>query len=65
MLYIKMKWYQLAGALFFCCNALAQSPVDTLIQLKGAISLAEQRYHLLQARGYEAKAASKNVDVTK
>jgi outer membrane protein len=65
MAYKKMKWYKLAGALFFCCKTMAQGPVDTLIQLKGAIQLAEQRYHLLQSRKYEAAAADKNVDVAK
>ncbi|OQP60073.1 hypothetical protein A3860_34650 [Niastella vici] len=65
MLYKKMKWYTLAGALLFCCKTMAQSPVDTLLQLKGAIQLAEQHYHLLQARKYEAAASDKNVDVAK
>jgi outer membrane protein len=65
MLYKKMKWYTLAGALLFCCKTMAQSPVDTLIRLKGAIQLAEQRYHLLQAGKYESAAADKNVDVAK
>lgn len=60
-----MKCLTLATALFLCSNIMAQSPVDTLIQLKGAIQLAEQRYHLLQARKYKVEAATKNIDVTK
>ena len=65
MLYKKMKWFKLAGALMLCCNAMAQSQVDTLIHLKGAILLAEKNYHLLHAKKYEAAAATKNVDVVK
>src|SRR5438128_267675 len=65
MLYKKMKWFTLAGALLFCCNVMAQGPVDTLIHLQGAIQLAEKNYHLLQARKYEAAAAAKNVEVAK
>ncbi len=65
MSYNKIKWFKLAGVLFFCCEAIAQSPTDTLIQLKDALQLGEQRYHLLQAHKYEAEAAAKNVDVIK
>jgi outer membrane protein TolC len=61
----KMKWLSLSGILFICLNIQAQGPVDTLIQLKGAVQLAEQRYHLIQARKYEVQAANKNVEVAK
>ncbi len=43
----------------------AQKPVDTLMDLKSAVLMAEQRYHLLKARNYEAEAAAKYVDVVK
>lgn len=41
----------------------AHSGTDTLIHLKDALSLATQRYHLLQARQREANAAEKYIDV--
>jgi outer membrane protein len=59
------KWFKLTGALFMCSCIMAQNPVDTSIQLKDAIQLAGQRYHLLQARKYEAEAATKSIGVTK
>ena len=65
MIYVKHGLFILIIVLLICGNVIAQSLSDTLIQLKGAIQLAEQRYHLLQARKYEADAAAKNVDVTK
>jgi outer membrane protein len=61
----KMKWLNLSVVFFICSNIKAQNPVDTSIQLKGAIQLSEQRYHLLQARKYEVEAANKNVAVAK
>lgn len=60
-----LKLYTVLVTLFFCSNIIAQAPADTLIQMKGAIQLAEQRYHLLISKKYEADAASKNVDVVK
>jgi outer membrane protein len=65
MAYKKMRWLKLAGALVFCSGVMAQSPVDTLIQLKGAIEIAGQRYHLLQAHKYEVEAATKSIEVAK
>src|SRR5260221_7984280 len=65
MLYKKMKCLKLAGSLIFCSNVIAQNPADTLIKIKDALQLAEQRYHLLQARRYEVDAAAKNIDVIK
>jgi len=47
--------------LFIYNHATAQLPTDTLIKLKDAVLLGEQRYHLLQARRYEAEAAQKNI----
>ncbi len=52
--------YHLMVALFLFTKATSQ-PVDTLIHLRDAIQLAEQRYHLLQARKYEAEAAQQNI----
>jgi len=59
------KWVKLVCLLFLCSDIIAQGSGDTLIQLKGAIQLAEQRYHLLQARKYEVESANKNIDITK
>ena len=52
------------SCLFFY-HANAQVSSDTLIQLKDAVRLAEQRYHLLKSKQFEAEAAAKNVDVVK
>ncbi|HMF71939.1 MAG TPA: hypothetical protein VK616_10715, partial [Flavitalea sp.] len=65
MAYKKMRWLTLAGALGFCSGVMAQSPDDTLIQLKDAIEIAGQRYHLLQAHKYEVEAATKSIEVAK
>ena len=67
-MYNKNKYlglFTLFFALLFCSNAIAQAPADTLIQLKTAIQLAEQRYHLLKSKQYEAEAAAKYIDVVK
>ena len=50
---------------FLAAAAVAQNPVDTFIQLKGAIQLAQQNYHLLKSKKLEANAAERNVDVVK
>ena len=52
-------------AVAVCSSAMAQAPSDTLIQMKGALQLAEQRYHLLKSGQYEAQAASGNIEVVK
>src|SRR6266542_2049645 len=52
-------------AFFISDNTIAQTPSDTLIQMKDAVLLAEQNYHLLKARKYEADAANENVNVVK
>jgi hypothetical protein len=43
----------------FSSNAIAQSPGDTLIQLKGAIQLAEQNYHLLKSKTRSKRCGKK------
>jgi outer membrane protein TolC len=65
MLYKQLKWLLPAGIIFFSSSVMAQSQVDTLVQLKEAIRLAQQRYHLLQARKFESEAATKNIEVAK
>jgi outer membrane protein TolC len=46
--------------LFLCSKSRAQN-IDTLLHLKDAVQLAQQHYHLLQARKYEADAAQQNI----
>ena len=61
----ELRLFKLIVVLFFSSGAIAQRPVDTLIQLKGAIQLAGQNYHLLKSKKLEADAAQGNVDVLK
>jgi outer membrane protein len=66
--YLKNKFqqiFQLLIVLLFCSSAKAQAPADTLIQMKGAIQLAVQRYHLLKSKQYEAEADTIYIDVVK
>jgi outer membrane protein len=65
MLYKYIGLFKTISVLLVWSNAVAQMPVDTLIRLKDAVQLAEQRYHLLKFHKYEADAAKKNIDVTK
>ena len=65
MLYKYMGLYKTVVVLLIWSHTTAQTPADTLIKIKDAVQLAEQRYHLLKARKYEADAAVKNIDVTK
>ena len=51
--------------LIICSETTAQISTDTLIRMKDAVQLAEEHYHLLKARKYEADAAEKNIDVVK
>jgi outer membrane protein len=60
-----IRYFIILFAILNCGRVKSQSSVDTLISMKGAVQLAEQNYHLLKARKYEADAASKNVDVVK
>jgi outer membrane protein TolC len=65
MTYSSIHTLTLAGTLLFCSATRAQAPGDTLIRLRDAVQMAEQHYHLLQAKKYEAAAAVKNVEVTR
>src|SRR5260370_34363941 len=65
MLYKYIRLIRLLLVLLICSKTTAQIPTDTLIQMKDAVRMAEQRYHLLMARKYEADAATKNIDVVK
>ena len=65
MLYNNIRSYKLFVAIFFCSHTIAQTSTDTLVDLKSAVQLAEQRYHLLKAGKFEADAASKHIDVVK
>lgn len=49
----------------FSRHTYSQLPNDTMIALKDAVQLGEQRYHLLKARKYEADAAERNKHVVK
>ena len=49
----------------FIGEAIAQTPTDTLLQLKDAIRLSEERFHFLKSKKLEADAATKNIDVIK
>ena len=61
--------YQIFSLLFVTlCSVLVihgQRQADTLIQIKGAVQMAEQRYHLLKSRQYESDAATKAIDIVK
>ena len=61
----KLKLYKVIGALFLFGFANAQTPIDTLVEMKGIVEMAARRYHLLKAGKYEADAAAKNIDLTK
>lgn len=49
----------------FIGKAIAQAPADTSIQLKDALRLSEEHYHLLQSKKFEADAATKYINVIK
>ncbi|MBN8838457.1 MAG: TolC family protein [Sphingobacteriia bacterium] len=51
--------------LLIVSNRAISQTTDTLITLKDALQMAEQRYHLLKSKQYEISAAQKNVDVVK
>ncbi len=61
----KLRVSKLLVLVLITVVAHAQLPVDTLIELKSTVQMAEQRYPLLKARNYEAQAAAKYVDVVK
>jgi outer membrane protein TolC len=55
----------LAMALLFCVPVHAQIQDDTLVHLKDAVRLAEERAPVLRAKRYESEAALKNVSIAK
>src|SRR2546423_336276 len=65
MFYRKLKWYTSFLAIILNCRAIAQTPIDTLIKMQGAIQLAEQRYHQLKVISYRTESADKNIEVVK
>jgi outer membrane protein TolC len=65
MQYPKTAICQLTIAFSFYLPAQAQLQNDTLIRLKDAVLLAEQRAPLVLSKRYESEAASKNIDVTR
>jgi len=65
MLNKPIRLLAMLGLMMPCCQLLAQAPIDTAIELKGALQLAEQHYHLLKSVKYEADAATRHVDVVK
>lgn len=64
MLFTTFKSIGLTALLLYCTGAAAQQQ-DTLLTLRGAVSLATANYHNLQARKYEAAAAGKEVAVAR
>lgn len=65
---LKQPIYTFCAAAFFfqfSVTAQAQSIPDTLIHLKGALQLAEQRYYLLKSKQNEINAAAKYTEVIK
>ncbi|GAC1427359.1 MAG: hypothetical protein NVS9B7_05760 [Flavisolibacter sp.] len=65
MFYQNLKWNLLFTTIIFSCGSFAQIPSDTLIQMQGAIQLAEQRYHQLKAQSYRVQSAKKNIESVK
>jgi outer membrane protein TolC len=57
--------YKVVVVILIVNKTYAQTPIDTLIELKSTVQMAEQRYPLLKARNYEAQAAAKYIDVVK
>lgn len=61
----KLCLCQLLVGLVFSDNVIAQGRTDSLVNLKSAVEMSDQRHHLLNARRYEVKAATRRIDVTK
>src|SRR5712672_2039168 len=61
MKFKRLMMCNLLVGLFIFNRAISQPAADTLIHLRDAIQLGEQRYHLLQAHKYEAEAGKKNI----
>lgn len=61
-------FYRITGIVILAIGSLLPNALkaqDTLIHLKDALQLAEQRYHLLQSKKSEAEAAVRNTSVVK
>ena len=65
MQYLKKVIFQLVLAFPVFIPAQAQIQDDTLIHLKDAVLLAEQRAPVVQSKRYESEAASKNIEVAR
>ncbi len=61
----KLRLYTLLVGFIFSNNIIAQGITDSLVHLRSAVEIANQRHHLLNARRYEVEAATKNIDVTR
>ncbi len=61
---LKKKWLPVLLLTISSATVSAQQ-TDTLIRLKDAVTIGEQRYHLLQAQKYNIEAAEGNVNVVK
>lgn len=61
----KLRLYPLLVGFIFSNNIIAQGRTDSLVNLRSAVEIADQRHHLLNARRYEVAAATKNIDVTR
>ena len=57
--------YCLPALMLLSEKIVAQQFPDTLIDLRGALQQAEQRYPLLKAKHLEAEASAKYTDVVK
>jgi outer membrane protein len=55
----------LSNRLFASVQYIKENQTDTLITIRSALQMAEQRYPLLQSKQLEAKAAAQNVNVIK
>lgn len=60
----KKKWLPVLLLTISSVTVSAQQ-TDTLIRLKDAVTIGEQRYHLLKAQEYNIEAADGNVNVVK
>ena len=61
---LKKKWLPVLLLTISSATVSAQQ-TDTLIRLKDAVTIGEQRYYLLQAQKYNIEAADGNVNVVK
>lgn len=61
---LKKKWQPILLLTISSATVWAQQ-TDTLIRLKDAVTIGEERYHLLKAQKYNIDAADGNIDVVK